>query len=225
MLGRALDGNLANMDLDLCTSDFNGWNLPPAVMQYLVQNVAHSSKILELGSGKSTRELSKFFDVTAIEEDLAVVGVESRARYLHAPVDKGYYEKSVLRKALEDNEYDAIIIDGPKAFPGFRKRFIRLGFIGLFNFVRGNPLIVIDDVQRIPELLLVLRLSFGRRIRVYRLGAQACAIIHRENADVKALAAVLLMCWVAFRQVLLYVSQLRIVGGRLRRKKPGVEIN
>ena len=65
------------------------------VLAWIAGNVRRGAQVLELGGGKSTRELAKNFAVTTVDHDPALVE-GGGARLVHAALVSGYYEPAVL---------------------------------------------------------------------------------------------------------------------------------
>lgn len=165
-------------------NDFDSWNLPPQVIVWLVNNLPEGSAILELGSGKSSRELSRCFKLVSIEEDVHVEQL-AQVEYIFAPISNCYYAPDAVMTALSGRRYDAVIVDGPKAYlPG--RSSIRLGFLNYVEHIHKDSLIVIDDVQRLAELCLFLRLLWRRpNFRLFFWLDKATIILSPGPVDLK----------------------------------------
>lgn len=157
-------------------SDFDGWNLPPESIAWLIQNLPSGSRILELGAGKSTRELTRFFSVTAIEENPDYTRYEG-VHYVLAPFKDGWYDSSIVCPILADNCFDAVIIDGP--FAGLSRIGCRLRLLRFFHMLRGTPHLIVDDIERLPDLILFFCLALRKRtkLKIFFSGRKACAVI------------------------------------------------
>jgi len=176
---RGLDRGAAASATALEVTDFTSSNIPADVLRWLVGNVPRGSKVLELGGGKSTRELLKCFAVTTIDHDPTFVeGVG--AALVQAALADGYYEGAKLEEVLRE-AYDVVIIDGPPAWErSQRKR--RLGFQRWLGRLGNRPVIVVDDVNRpwdfVNCALIVART--GRSPLLFRDRHKLCAVIQRK---------------------------------------------
>ena len=160
----------------LDAADFDRFNIPPPVLAWCHGNLPENAKVLELGSGLGTRELAKHFAVTSVEHDPQFLNAWD-SYYIHAPLVDGYYQRDAMERALE-SEYAAIIIDGPPAFERSNRRS-RLGFLKYVKFVRGRPVIVVDDIHRAWDLLnfILIALYCGRRPGLIRSGGKISGVL------------------------------------------------
>ncbi len=160
----------------LDTSDFDSWNLEPQVLGWLESHCAKGAKILELGSGKSTRELSRFFKVIAIEE-AADRCIYEKAQYVVAPFTNGWYHEHTIAPFLAE-AFDAIIVDGPYAASAGRTA-ARLGFVRYVSRLKGTPHIIVDDLQRPFDFANFWIIWWHKRTKVEFFVAKGkyCAVI------------------------------------------------
>lgn len=135
--------------------DFKKFNLSPKVIIWIYENFKAGSTILELGSGKSSRELAKIYKVYSIEHNQKYC-IYGGVNYIYAPIKKGWYDTNILKTQLPD-KYDLIIIDGPLGWnpflPGRRKFFDNL------NLFKDDIPMIFDDYQRKGEKNLVYRIN------------------------------------------------------------------
>lgn len=137
-----------------------------AIHKYILDNIGSQARILELGSGEGTTNLVKLFDkVYTVEHSIEWFNkIPEMAKGIYAPLseytDKYYreaswwYDPEVLSKYLpKPEEYDAIIIDGPKGSQG------RGGFDTYFSLFNQNCLMVFDDVHRLWDFRLAGRIA------------------------------------------------------------------
>ncbi len=119
--------------------------------------------ILELGSGEGTSRLAEHHRVFSVEDDSAWVG-RHPSTYIFAQQVNGWYDAALLAAVLPLLEYDALLIDGPKA----RGSDVRLGILDHLNLFRLDVPIFVDDVQRDAEkeLLDALAKETGRAARI-----------------------------------------------------------
>lgn len=129
--------------------NLNGWALPEEMFEWILSNIAKGSTILELGSGRGTRELVKYYNVHSVEENIKWIGFEPKAEYIHAPLksystnikgSRGWYDEEILVSKLP-KKYDLLIVDGPTGIN--RGNFVN--FCSLFD---SSVPILIDDTQR-----------------------------------------------------------------------------
>lgn len=163
-------------------SDFDGWNLPPDSTNWLIRNLRPGARVLELGSGKSTGELKRFFSVTAIEENPDYTKYEG-VHYVLAPFKDGWYDSSIVCPILSDNCFDAVIIDGP--FAGLSRIGCRLPLLRFFHMLRGTPHLIVDDIDRLPDLVLFFCLALRKRtkLEIFFRRRKACAVIDGVDAS------------------------------------------
>lgn len=94
------------------------WAIPKECFDKIVEILPFGSTILELGSGTGTLILSKFYNMISIETDSQWLN-KYKSTYLHVPFDNNYkwYDLQILKTKLKlvDN-YDLLLIDGPKGF-------------------------------------------------------------------------------------------------------------
>ena len=137
------------------------WMLPKEAMELVLRHVKPGSVVVEFGSGHGSEVLSKHFDLYSFEHDEAWLGVTS-SNYIHSPIqdnqhaseagEKGWYDLDVVRQHWPENP-QCVIVDGPPGFIG------RTGILSMLDELSRVPLILIDDVDRSPELKLFQRLS------------------------------------------------------------------
>lgn len=135
--------------------------LTPEVILWCRENLELGWRVLQLGGGFATRELVKCFFVSVVEDDVSRLNL-SCARYFHAPLVGGFYQREVLEQVLQDQEYEAIVVGGPPTSGAGRDdaRVELKRFLGRF---RGTPIVVVDDVHqpwnRLLLSLLAIRLQ------------------------------------------------------------------
>lgn len=157
--------------------DFDDWNLPKGAVAWIVAHCKQGSKILEFGSGRSTRELRRLYDVTAVEENDSVERYEG-VSYAVAPIKDEWYDPTCIEPILSQR-YEAVIIDGP--FAGERSVCRRrLGFLKYHHLLPGSPHIIVDDIHRPYDFLNLVLLWIKVRRNVFFIfsGSKACAVLH-----------------------------------------------
>lgn len=173
-------------DFGLNFSDFDAWNLPIAAINWIVSHTEPGSRILELGSGRSTRELSKLYYLTSVEEKPGI-DMYDGVDYCLAPIKDGWYDPSCVDTVLSAS-YDVVIVDGPYA--GDRdKANRRLGFLKHWHRLDGRSVLVVDDIHRPFDLLNFVRLWWKRRSGVVLIfdGNKACGVLHDQGDAMVAL--------------------------------------
>jgi hypothetical protein len=105
----------------------------------------------------------------SIEDNMEWLG-KYNSDYIHAPIkfyddnwvapniphNIGWYDPKVLQLYLKDKKYDMLLIDGPAGWVGAPGRAGFLKHLDLFN---TNVPIIIDDVQREQERILLDQIS------------------------------------------------------------------
>ena len=111
---------------------------------YYIRNTLEIDKIiLELGSGWTSGELSKFYAVYSVEDNQQWLN-KFKTHYIHAPIKNGWFDIEVFKKQLP-SKYDLIIVDGPAGHIG------RSGFFKNLDLFNTNIPIIFDDVNRKSE--------------------------------------------------------------------------
>ena len=120
-----------------------GWAITQQCFDWIVANVPLGSKVLEFGSGDGTGELAKHFEMTSIEESDKWLNIHP-SKYIHAPIENGWYSLKAIEDANLDEDYAMILVDGPtkRLRAGMKPYF--LSNLSLFE----NCLVVFDDTNR-----------------------------------------------------------------------------
>ena len=139
---------------------------------WLIDNIEHGSSVLELGSGKGTRLLCKYFQMHSIEHDKNWIGLAD-TNYIYAPIRYNWYDVGILKKELKNIEYNAFIIDGP---PGTIGRFGAFSHINLF---KQDVPYILDDVNRPAELFLTKKIAQrqNRNMEIFKGKGKNFAVI------------------------------------------------
>ena len=124
----------------LNTANLNGWAISTELFEWMLQNIPKGSTILELGSGRGTKELVKHYTVYSVEHDSKWLNLVPQTNYIYAPLVDGWYNVDVLKEKLPE-KYDVLLIDGPPA----EKRVNILKHLSLFN---TDIPIIVDDTHR-----------------------------------------------------------------------------
>jgi len=95
---------------------FNGNNMSEALYNWLCENLPEGKTILELGSGWSSSQLMKKWNLYSIEHNKDWFKKYNPQSFLvpmsGRPPD-GWYNIDILREALSGLKYDLILVDGP----------------------------------------------------------------------------------------------------------------
>jgi len=136
--------------------DFGAWSLGLKLRRLLYSVLPEKSTLLELGSGKGTQELAKYYNIISIEDNEYWLS-QCDTCCIHAPIRNGWYDPVVIRDELSGIDYDAILIDGPTG-EGARNGFVDFAY--LFNL---DGWVFIDDVNRAKdwELYMAVRKIVG----------------------------------------------------------------
>jgi hypothetical protein len=151
----------------------NAW-MGEYCLQGIKERIAPGSTIIEFGSGRSTVELAKDYEVFSVENDDEYIGKEPNAEYIHAPLRRfldpdlqqkiKWYDPEVVKKGLPPRA-DLIIVDGPDG------EFARYGIVHHFHQLGldVNTPILFDDMQ-MPYVymaaLILARQGNGRKIDI-----------------------------------------------------------
>jgi len=125
---------------------FDNWSISQELFNWIRANLPKGKTILELGSGRGTVELLKYYNVYSIEHDPKWIGYARKGKYIYAPLvqyDK-YIWYDISRLILPEN-YDLILVDGPTGLTG------REGFVINIHLFNMDVPIIIDDIQRPAE--------------------------------------------------------------------------
>lgn len=156
--------------------------LPEEAYEQIRHRVKAGSTILEFGSGEGTDVLAKSYGykMVSVEHDPKWID-KYEATYIYAPIDKNWYDVSILKKKLP-KKYDLIIIDGPTGDIG------RKGILEHLDILKLDCPVLIDDINRHDEayILRCLKKRFSKRkFNTYKYrqghkGKKAFAIMERR---------------------------------------------
>ena len=162
-----VNGILDNMET-------NGMALRRGVLEFIFRFVPEGYTILELGSGISTKYLSKYFEVYSVEHDKKFIDETYNNTFIYAPLQlDGWY--NLVQEQLPQH-YNVLLIDGPV---GDKNRIHILDHLHLFKWY---SLIIIDNIER-PldrEVFDYVSSKVGRENFVVTLGANKFGIIMPE---------------------------------------------
>jgi len=139
------------MDNNIDYSSFGDWSISKEMFDWISNNIPDGSTIVELGSGRGTKELVKKYVVYSIEHDIEWIGFEEKSNYIYAPLVDGWYDVSIVKNELPE-KYDLLIVDGPI-------REDRINFIKNYGIFNTNIPIIIDDTNRIEDKEMSIFLS------------------------------------------------------------------
>ena len=126
-----------------------GWAITQQCFDWILDNVPLGSKVLEFGSGDGTGELAKHFEMTSIEESSDWLNIHP-SKYIHAPLENGWYSLKAIEEANLDTDYAMILVDGPtKRLRAGMKPYV-LSNLSLFE----NCFIVFDDTNRESDMVV-----------------------------------------------------------------------
>ncbi len=146
-----------------------GWSIEKECFDKIIELTPRGGNILELGSGPTSGELSKHFNVWSIEHDHAWIG-KYNTNYIYAPLTNNWYNMfDILTYLPEGIKFDLILVDGPPAGQG--NPMGRWGFIPFSNMVvEDKTVVIVDDIQREEDNGLFLELAkiWGRTTQSYK---------------------------------------------------------
>lgn len=147
-----------------------GWAIQESCYAFIKSILPEGSTILELGSGLGTGYLSQHYTMYSIENYYDWID-KYNSTYIYAPIKSydnewaapelpgehnqpqtGWYDPELVKNNLPDH-YDLILVDGPNGLFG------RGGFLKHLDLFNTNVPIVFDDVNRDPELQLMIKVS------------------------------------------------------------------
>lgn len=164
-------------------SVFGGTSIDYDCFLEIRKRLGEGKTLLELGSGRTTAELCKFYKVYSVEHNEKWCGL-SESTYIHAPLTEyegleyKWYNVDVLKKELP-KEYDLILVDGCKA--GKKRPTARHGFyhfLHLFN-IKKDTVIIFDDVHRKADFrhMQLVAMKLGRVAHVFDCGRKNFGVI------------------------------------------------
>jgi hypothetical protein len=89
------------------------WSINCECFEKIVELIEFDKTILELGSGKSTELLSRFYNIISVEDDIKYLN-KYDSTYIHVrTIGDGEYDFKNLKDKLIGIDYDLLLIDGP----------------------------------------------------------------------------------------------------------------
>ncbi|MFD2036245.1 hypothetical protein ACFSKL_15690 [Belliella marina] len=123
------------------------WSIEKGLLNHIFKILAQGKSILEFGSGKGTEALLKKYSVISIEHNPKFAFKRGEGHQcIYAPIEGEWYKVDDVRRTLESESYDLILIDGPSG--GFRNGILKS--ISLFEHVKCP--IIFDDVNRKEDM-------------------------------------------------------------------------
>lgn len=150
---------------------FGGWGIEWETFSWIISHLPKGSTILELGSGKASAELNRYYELYSVEHADQFMNMYE-TNYIYAPyplpktVDSWYGKFDVPK-------YDLLLIDGPDH--SLRKNILK--HMELFDW--SKP-VVIDDVQESDILELAESIAIGycnRPLQVIKTEIKHFAVI------------------------------------------------
>lgn len=109
--------------------------------------------VIEFGSGKvSTKALAEHYNLYSVDENNTFIGLVSRVKYIHAPINDGWYDRKILKRCLP-KQCDLILIDGPAGTGN------RYGILHNLDLIQAKTIIV-HDTNRRPEWILAETIAY-----------------------------------------------------------------
>ena len=159
------------------SGDLGGRAIPNELLKFMLVNVPLMSDVLEFGSGRGTQELSRFFKMHSIEHDETWVN-RYASRYIHAPIQDGWYDVEALRRGVEGLRPKAILVDGPPAQIG------RGGFSLHLDLFDLSGWLIFDDINRPGDLAhfetVCARLP-DRHVETFNAGEKTFGVIYPQG--------------------------------------------
>lgn len=133
------------------------------------------STVLELGSGTTTQELSKFYKVYSIEDDANYLHFNEKENYIYAIRDgDGFYSDSKLSNLPS---YDFLFVDGPATSDRMEK------FIEHIHFFDQSKTWFLDDLtyEKYVRGFESIQKLFGERFMRFDINPKPFAVILGES--------------------------------------------
>ena len=139
----------------------SGHEMCGEIHDWIINNIAQSSTILELGSGKGTKKLiDAGFKVHSIEHNKKWMN-KYGSNYIYAPIKNGWYDINAIKKGIP-KKYDLLLVDGP-VWKNSKNigRIHMVKYLDLFNI---DCCMIFDDFHRndVPELVSKISEKIGR---------------------------------------------------------------
>lgn len=122
------------------------WSITKECFDKIIEILPFGSTILEIGSGRSTGLLSKFYQMISLESNVDWIN-KFKSRYFHIPTKKMisekfgetiWLDKEKIQTVLKDLNYDLLIVDSGGD---------RVGIYDNINLFNTNVPIIFDDTM------------------------------------------------------------------------------
>lgn len=155
---------------------FGGWGIEWETFSWIISHLPKGSTILELGSGKASAELNRYYELYSVEHADHFMNMYD-TNYIYAPSpdtppnENSWYDTEIIKSNMP--KYDLFLIDGPDH--SLRKNILKHAHI----FDWSKP-VVIDDVQEDDILKLAESIAIGycnRPIQVIKTDVKHFSVI------------------------------------------------
>ena len=134
------------------------------VLKKIVELIKFNDTILELGSGKSSELLNKFYNVISVEDNKEWMN-KYNTQYIHVnTVGKGEYDFKELSKKIKDIDYKLLIIDGPNDN--------REEIVNHINIFKNDVPVIWDDTQVYEKYAIQMSEQINKSYTTYQCKPQ-----------------------------------------------------
>lgn len=151
---------------------FGGWGIEFETFQWIVSRLPKGSTILELGSGKSSAELNRYYNLYSVEHSDHYVGMYD-TNYIYAPYPENPPNESSWYGKFDVPKYDLLLIDGPD-------HLLRKNIFNNMKLFDWSKIIVIDDLQEndLMEIAIKIANEYCRRsYQIIKAGVKIFMVI------------------------------------------------
>lgn len=141
------------------------WSINKECFDKIGEILEFGKIILELGSGKSSELLSKFYNVISVEDNLEWINKYNTTYIQIDTVDNGGYNFKKLEEKIKNIDYDLLIIDGPND-----NREKILDNIDIF---KNDIPIIWDDTQVYEKFAILMSEKINKSYTTYKCEPQA----------------------------------------------------
>lgn len=139
------------------------WSINRECFEKIVELLQFDKTILELGSGKSSELLSKFYNVISVEDDINYLN-KYNTTYIQVSANKQGYDFTQLKERLKDINYDLLIIDGPNDN--------REKIVDFINDFKTDIPIIWDDTQVYEPHAITMSKKLNKPYKTYQCDPQ-----------------------------------------------------
>lgn len=141
------------------------WSINCECFEKIVELIKFNDTILELGSGKSSELLNKFYNVISVEDNKEWMN-KYNTQYIHVnTVGKGEYDFKELSKKIKDIDYKLLIIDGPNDN--------REEIVNHINILKNDVPVIWDDTQVYEKYAIQMSEQTNKSYTTYQCKPQA----------------------------------------------------